>query len=223
MERLIHINSLRQKGLNNMAVSRLVKKEKLGNFGYGFYVDNPRVLHLENDNTMQEINRILDEFPVPPKRVIFSSASLNFCINQLISNTTYIVEIEKGYAKTVFEILKNRFNNIVLLKPNNEEIVNYWKPNAIYVTDLFSRSPNRNDGTMPIEKLIFDLMFDKNIHYLYSKQDIDMAIEMLCNNYVINYKTLFSYAERKNKEEKLHKRIEGYIPQEIKEVMGMSL
>ena len=220
MDKLITNKDLIKSGLNQMAISRLVNKGKLGNLGYGFYTKNPNYLHLDSDSTTDKINKILDSFPFVPRKVIFSSISLNFCINQLISNTTYIVEVEKEYTQNVFELLKKNFSNTVLLNPTKEDKINYWKPNTIFVVELFKRSPTNKDGSMTIEKLITDLLFDTDIFTLYSGQDIDSAIDVLCSKYTINYKTLFSYATRKNRKTKLLERINKYIPKEIKEIIN---
>ena len=220
MEKLITKNNLYAKGLNDMSISRLTKKKNLGNLGYAFYVNNPNILEFENDETMLKINSLLDELPIIPNRVVFSSISLNFCINQLISGTTYVVEVEKEYLQTVFELLKENLNNLVLLKPDKESKINYWSPNAIYVVELFKRSPVNKNGTITIEKLIVDLLFDEEINSLYSGQDIDSAIDIICTNYTINYKTLFSYATRRNRKRQLLERINEYIPKEILEAVN---
>ena len=180
---------LYEKGLNAMSVSRLTKKGFLGNLGYGFYIEKPNNMKFENDEVMSKINSLLDDFPLTPNRVVFSSTSLNFCINQLISGTTYVVEVEREYLQSVFELLKESHKGVVLLKPDREDKINYWKPDAIYVTELFKRSPINKDGTMTIEKLIVDLLFDEEIYSLYSGEDIDSAIDVLCSKYPINYKT----------------------------------
>lgn len=220
MEKMINIAYLKAQGLNAMAVSRLVKKEVIGNLGYGFYINHPSNLKLVNDDLMIKINKLLDDYPMTPNRVVFSSISLNFCINQLISSTTYIVEVEKEYLQSVFVTLKESFDNVVLLKPTKEDKLNYWVPNAIYVVELFKRSPINKDGSMTIEKLVVDLLFDENIHSLYSGQDINSAIDLLCNKYTINFKTLFFYATRKNRKQQLLERINKYIPKEILEILN---
>lgn len=200
-----------------MAISRLAKKEEIGNLGFGYYVKSPVIFHLEHDGVMNKINNLLSLYSFPPKRMVFSSISLNFCINQIISSTTYVVEVEKEYIQSVFELLKKNFKNVVLFKPSKEDKLNYWKPNAIYITELFKRSPVNKDGSITIEKLIVDILFDEEINSLYSGQDIDSAVEVLCTKYTINYKTLFSYAARKNKKSQLLQRIKQYLPEEILE------
>lgn len=215
MSNLTTYSQLSLSGLNKMAISRRVHNHTLGNLGYGFFTENPKILKFENDNLMIKINNLMDKFPVPPNRLIFSSISLNFCINQLISTTTYVVEVEKEYLQTIFELLRSNFSNVVLLKPNMNDKINYWAPNSIYIVELFKRSPINKDGTITIEKLVVDLLFDKKIYFLYSGQDIDSAIDILCSKYTINFKTLFAYAARKGKKKQLLDRIRKYIPHEI--------
>ena len=199
MNKVIPISTLRSNGLNNMSISRLVRKEMLGNLGFGFYVEKPQTLVFDQDDLSKRINNLLDEFPIVPNRVIFQSISLNFCINQLISSNTYIVEVEKEYLVSAFELLKKELNNVILLKPSKRDKINYWKPNTIYVFELFKRSPVNKDGSITIEKLIVDLIIDEDLSSLYSGQDVDLAIDTLCSKYLINYKTLFAYATRKKK------------------------
>lgn len=219
MSNTLNYSKIIKPSLNKMTISRLVRGKILGNLGYGFYVENPNPFTLKNDDLMIKINKLIDKFPVSPKRITYSSISLNFCINQQISATTYIVEVEREYLQSVFELIKSNFKNTVLLKPSREDKLNYWEPNSIYVVELFKRSPVNEDGSITIEKLIVDLLFDKDISSLYSGQDVDSAIDILNSKYTINYKTLFAYASRKEKKKQLLERIEKYIPSEILEVI----
>ena len=214
-QEIIHISEFNAAGLNDMALSRLVRQERIGNLGFGYYSSRPRILHFENDGTMSKINSLLDDFPVAPNRMLFSATSLNFCINQLLSSTTYLLEVEKEYLQIVFEVVKGRVDNVVLLKPSKEDKINYWRPNAIYVSELFKRSPLNKDGSITIEKLICDLLFDEDVYGLYSGRDVEQAISFLCENYTVNYRTLFAYASRKNRKGELLKRIHPFIPDVI--------
>lgn len=199
-----------------MAISRRVKKQELGNCGYGFYQTHPNVLSFDEDAVMNKIHALLKSFPLAPKNVVFCSSSLNFCINQQISSPTYLVEVEKEYIWSVFESLKSIFpHRVVLLKPNQEDKLNYWRTGAIYVVELFKRSPLDPNGMMSTEKLVVDLLCDEDIYSLYSGIDIEYALDTLCSRYVINYRTLFAYASRKGKPDLVLGRIRPYIPKEI--------
>ena len=219
MENLLALTKFRKQGLNLMSISRKIKKNEIGNLGFGFYCSNPNLLILEKDLISRKINRLLDGFGFKPERVVFSSISLNFCINQLISSNTYIVEVEKEYIEATFTLLKEKFGDLVLFKPSDNDKALYWEQNKIYVVELFKRSPVNKDGTMTIEKLIVDLLFDKNLSSLYSGKDIESAIEVLCTKYCINYKTLFAYAKRRNRGKELYSYISKYIPSQILELI----
>lgn len=203
-----------------MAISRRVKKQELGNCGYGFYQTHPNVLSFDEDAVMIQIHALLKSFPLAPKNVVFCSSSLNFCINQQISSPTYLVEVEKEYLFPVFESLKSIFpNRVILFRPNQEDKLNYWRPGAIYVVELFKRSPLDPNGMMSIEKLVVDLLCDEDLYSFYSGIDIEYALDTLCSRYVINYRTLFAYASRKGKRDLVLKRIRRYIPAEILEIV----
>lgn len=220
MNTMVTTQELQRAGMNPMAVSRRVKKQELGNYGYGLYTSHPHVLSFDEDAVMGQIHALLKSFPLPPKNVVFCSSSLNFCINQQISSPTYLVEVEKEYIWSVFESLKSIFpHRVVLLKPNQEDKLNYWRPGAIYVAELFKRSPLDPNGMMSIEKLVVDLLCDEDIYSLYSGIDIEYALDTLCSKYVINYRTLFAYASRKGKRDLVLKRIRRYIPAEILEIV----
>lgn len=216
MNTMVTISELQRVGMYPMAISRSVKKQKLGNYGYGFYQAHPNVLTFDEDTVMAQIHTLLKSFPLPPKNVIFCSSSLNFCINQQISSPTYLVEVEKEYLFSVFESLKSIFpNRVVLFRPNQEDKLNYWRPGAIYIIELFKRSPLDPNGRMSIEKLVVDLLCDEDLYSFYSGIDIEYALDTLCSRYVINYRTLFAYASRKGKRDLVLKRIRQYIPSEI--------
>lgn len=216
MNTMVTISELQRVGMYPMAVSRRVKKQELGNFGYGFYQAHPNVLAFDEDAVMTQIHALLKSFPLPPKNVVFCSSSLNFCINQQISSPTYLVEVEKEYLFPVFESLKSIFpNHVILFRPNQEDKLNYWRPGAIYVVELFKRSPLDPNGMMSIEKLVVDLLCDEDIYSFYSGIDIEYALDTLCSRYVINYRTLFAYASRKGKPDLVLGRIRPYIPKEI--------
>ena len=219
VERTIKKRITNTKGLSAPSFTRLVKEGELGNLGFGLYTNRPKFLSLPADETINTINEVLNSYPIPPKRAILSSISLNFCINQLISSTTYVVEVEKEYLQSAFELLKTKLSNVILIKPSKKERINYWTPNAIYLEELFSRSPTTEDGSFATEKLIVDLLFDETIYSLYSGKDIESAIEVICTSYTINYRTLLSYAKRRGKKEQLLNRIRQYFPKEVLEVI----
>ena len=204
---------------SKMTLSRKIAKGEFGNAGYGFYVENPRTFEVEMDETSKKINAELDKFTFPPKRVVFSASSLNFCINQLINSTTYLVEVEKEYLQSVFEMLKKSLSNVILLRPSKQDKMNYWEPDAIYVKELFKRSPVKKDGSIAIEKLIVDLVFDEDLSSLYSGRDVDEALEILLTRYSVNYRKLLAYASRKGLKDRLLERIRWLIPGEILEVV----
>ena len=56
MNTMVTIQELQRTGMNPMAVSRSVKKQEFGNYGYGFYQAHPHVLSFEEDTVMAQIH-----------------------------------------------------------------------------------------------------------------------------------------------------------------------
>ena len=59
MNTMVTIQEPQQAGMNPVAVSRSVKKQQLGNYGYGFYQTHPNVLAFDEDAVMIKIHALL--------------------------------------------------------------------------------------------------------------------------------------------------------------------
>ena len=82
MNTMVTIQELQRTGMNPMAVSRSVKKQQLGNYGYGFYQTHPNVLAFDEDAVMIKIHALLkpsSRFPRILPMVHFLSQA-RYCI-----------------------------------------------------------------------------------------------------------------------------------------------
>ncbi|MGN1075991.1 MAG: hypothetical protein ACI4QP_03400 [Candidatus Enteromonas sp.] len=78
MNTMVTIQELQRTGVNPMAVSRSVKKQQLGNYGYDFYQTHPNVLAFDEDAVMIKIHALLkpsSRFPRILPMVRFFAAS----------------------------------------------------------------------------------------------------------------------------------------------------
>ena len=182
------------------AFERAKRRGEISSFGYGFLaapaIDDSS---LGLDKTMLRIKKRLDSFLFPPKYSLFSSISLNFCVNHLISHTTYLVEVEKAYLLSAFCLLREEFGNRVLLNPTRDQFVDYWQSGIIVLAPLLSKAPTSKDGSIRVEKLIVDLILPSRASWFYPSADCEMAVESLCTEFAVNFHSLFAYAERKGK------------------------
>ena len=63
MNTMMTISELQRVGMYPMAISRSVKKQKLGNYGYGFYQTHPNVLAFDEDAVTAQIHALFKSFP----------------------------------------------------------------------------------------------------------------------------------------------------------------
>ena len=154
-------------------------KVKVSSLGYGFLAEPalPK-FKLDGDETTERIKAFLERYLVPPKHIVFSTASLNIVINHLISHPCYIVEVEKDYLLPVFDELKTTLPNTVLLNPTEKTFRTYWKNGTIILRPLATKAPIASDGSYRIEKLIVDLILSWQIRAFYSRADIEPALEV---------------------------------------------
>ena len=93
---------------------------------------------------------------------VWEFSQLNEFLNHLLANKTYVIEVEAIYVESIFEILNEKYDH-VLLKPTYKNFIRYAKEETIVVKNLVSESPN--DLDMPhqirLEKNLVDLVVDK--------------------------------------------------------------
>ena len=204
----------------NNAFERAVLKRKISSIGYGFFAEPAlRKLVLEGDDTAKKLNELLDTFLFRPKRVVFSSASLNPFINQLISTPTYIVEVEKDFLEPFFEIARDEFPGRVFFAPTEKERLRYGWPGTILLYPLLTKSPTSKDGAMPIEKLIVDLICSPRYFTLFSGEDVEQALHLLADGHEMNLRTIFAYAKRKKKEAIVFEKLKETLGSDYSEVL----
>lgn len=202
------------------AFERAYLKGSISSLGYDYIAIPPlKNLALEEDATTREIKKVFSTFPFVPSRVVFSSASLNPFINQLIAHSSYVVEVEKEYLQPFFDVLRTVLMNRVLLNPSIEERTRYYEPGIVCIYPLMTKSPVSKDGIVKLEKLIVDLIVSDRYRVLYSGFDIRQALTIICNQYAINYRTLFAYAARKRKTREVYSVLEEAAEGQIKEML----
>lgn len=211
------------KYISNNSFQRALANGEISSLGYGF-VTVPALarLTLKTDEITEKINALLNSLALPPKRVVFSSRSLNPFINHLITTPTYIVEVEKDCMEIVFDMLRNEFPGKTLWAPNEEERLRYGWPGTIWLYPLLTKSPTLNDGSIAIEKLIVDLICNPHYSRLFSGTDIEQALFFLSKRYEINFRTLFAYAKRKGKQKVVYDQLSECLGDSYQEIMHVA-
>ena len=202
------------------AFERAYLEGKISSLGYG-YITIPALKRfaLQEDEVIRKIRKAFATFLFPPSFVVFSSASLNPFINQLIARPSYVVEVEKTYLQTCFEMLREILKNRVLLSPSDEERARYYEPGIVCLYPLMSKAPVARNGAMRPEKLLVDLIVSSRYQSMYSGSDIKQALSIICNEYAVNYRTLFAYASRKRKTQTVYATLEDATRGQLKEAL----
>lgn len=153
---------------------------------------------------LKEIQDFLAEQYPTIKFQVWEFSQLNEFLNHLLANKTYVVEVEAMFVESFFDILKEKFNS-VLLKPTNEEFYRYAEWGTIVVKKLISESPSEIDTPHQIrlEKLLVDLIADKFTSSLINNSEIDSIYEYCFKQYKIDEKKLMRYARRRNAQKKI--------------------
>lgn len=219
MESIIVQRSSTKEFCSFNAFERAHLEGKISSLGYG-YIAIPALkkLTLQEDEVTRKIHKAFDSFAFPPMRAVLCSSSLNPFINQLIAHPSYVVEVEKEYLQPCFDALRGALKNRVLLDPSEEERIRYYEPGIVCLYSLMSKSPVSKDGSLRPEKLLADLIVSTRYRWMASGPDREQAISIICNEYEVNYRTLFAYASRKRKTQIVYSALEEVAEGQVKEM-----
>ncbi len=173
---------------------------------------------------LQKISKLMSERFQDLKYCVWETAWLNEFLQHQSSKFIVIVEIEKGFEQELYFYLKDNFKHEVYLNPHEKEINYYIAESqlAIVTKKLITRSPiakqsikNHKVYFPHLEKILVDLFYDEKLFYLYHGSEMIYLFENAFKYYSINYTRLFSYAKRRDKEERfmayLNKNLEHVI------------
>lgn len=139
---------------------------------------------------------------------ITSSAWINeFSLHQAFHNMI-IVEAEKDFLGSLFDVLRSGGKREVYLRPNKEvyELYVSTARNPIIIKSLITRSPiqKKDNFYIPtLEKLLVDLFSDTIVYKAYQGQELIYIFEHAFRLYAVDYNRLLAYAARRKKKNKL--------------------
>lgn len=153
---------------------------------------------------LKEIHNFLEEQYPLIKFQVWEFAQLNEFLNHLLANKTYVVEVESIFVESIFEVLKEKYEN-VLLKPTSNDFYRYATWETIVVKNLVSESPTEIDTPHQIrlEKLLVDLVVDKFTSSLINNSEIYDIYEYCFTQYKIDERKMMRYARRRNAQKKI--------------------
>lgn len=128
--------------------------------------------------------------------VVWDTNILNRWINHLLSSVITFVEVDRDLMGLVFEQLKAKGYNHVLLNPNLNELNKYIDDELIIVRPLAKAfiEPNHK---ISIERLIIQIYSDKILLSLYGDSEMNSMLNEIFKTYYVNLDKLYHYARRK--------------------------
>jgi len=160
--------------------------------------------HQYSDHAIEITKLLCNRYPLLDWR-IFETASLNEFVNHQIAQNTVFVEAEPMLVESVYETLRGRFAEKVIVKPKPRDLDYYWTDNAIIVMRLVSEAPK--DDSVPygttIEKLLVDLFTNKILGEMISPGEYAAIIEGAFDRYIVDGAKMFRYARRRNAETRM--------------------
>ncbi len=167
----------------------------------------------KNSEQLKEIqNTVHEEYPDANFQA-WEFSQLNEFLNHLLANTTYVIEVESVFLESVFETLKEKYDN-VLFNPTSKEFFRYAKNKTIVVKKLVSEAPTDNEKPhqLQLEKLLVDIVVDRFTSQIINRSEIYDIYNYCLNNYYVSENKLIRYAKRRNANTKIK-----YILENIQE------
>ena len=167
-------------------------------------------VHQYSDYALEIAKLLCDKYPLLDWR-LFEMTSLNEFMNHQIAQNTVFVEAEPMIVESVYETLRVKYAERVMVKPRPRDLDYYWANNTIIVMRLVSEAPK--DSKVPygttLEKMLVDLFANKVLMDMISQSEYTVIFEDAFERYNIDEIKMFRYARRRNAE----KRMKEYIRQ----------
>jgi len=152
---------------------------------------------------------------------IFELVQLNDFLNQLIGRNVIFLSVEEGIGDFLFEELRNRFNNNVLLNPTQDIFHRYWKEDMIVIQRLTTEAPKGNGKFWHtnLEKLLVDIMADRLLMDSFSESEYPLIYETSFESFAIDESQMFRYAKRRAVDQKIKNYLREKTSVKLKTVM----
>ena len=197
------------------AINKMIENGEIVRLERGFYCASQKKnvldinLYYEDSIKLKEflIRRHGNDFEF----IIYENTILNQFLNHLLAKTKIVVEVPKTYVEDVFfEIRDSNLFKSVLLNSNGEELYHYGDNCTIVVRPYVSKAPiDLKQHSTTIEKLFVDIVCDRFLNSFYEGAEVPYMLNDIIKDYTLRYKTIVSYAKRRNAYEDLLKNIDN--------------
>lgn len=157
----------------------------------------------EYSNSSKQIAQIMLEGFPNLDFCIFELSQLNEFINHQIAHNAIFVFIEDSLEDFVFDLLKEKIKQRLLVNPSIEDFNRYREDNVVVLLRLTSESPVKGKGIWEIciEKILVDIFREKLIGFSITDGEKRDLLDQAFDRYNIDESKMFRYARRRNIEE----------------------
>lgn len=183
-----------------------------------------------SDLALKLVHNLAQDYDLEPYCLIQSNWYNQFSRHQSPKNL-HILEFEKEICESIFYHLKDEgYPEVFLLLEKKDyailERYAFEAKNPIIIRKIVSKAPtqsySRAEKTIRVpylEKMLIDLFADEQLLVAYKGAEQKTVIENMLNNYVIDFKKLFAYVQRRRKEKDLKKYLFENFSQEINQII----
>lgn len=185
-------------------LSELKKENKVASVGRGTYIritgeSRKKEYAYEHLEVYLEIEQVVNRsFPLVEFQM-WEMYQMNEFVNHLFGKNTIFVEVENMCEAPVFEVLHNKFND-VLFRPDKDMYYRHrGNGDTVVVQKLISETPKPVMGhSVTLEKLLVDLFSKKLTGKLISRSEYQGIYEEAFSRYSIDETKMFRYARRRH-------------------------
>ncbi len=162
------------------------------------------------------------------KHCIWETKWLNEFSQHQASKRLILIEIEKEFVESLYFELKDTSRNDIYLNPDEKDIDFYIAESnlPVVIRNLITRSPltNRAEGrvkfnTPQLEKILVDLFAEEKLFYYLRGSELIHIYENAIGNYTINFTRLFSYAQRRDREQEIKQFMINHMYHQVKDII----
>ena len=187
-------------------LSELKREQRIASIGRGVYIrvteeSGKREYNYDHLEAYLEIEQAVSrEFPLIEFQM-WEMYQMNEFVNHLFGRNTIFVEVENMCEASVFEMLHERFPDVLFCPSKDMYYRQRGNDDTIVVQKLVSEAPKPVIGhSAPLEKLLVDLFSKKLTGRLVSRSEYQGIYEDAFSRYSIDETKLFRYARRRHLE-----------------------
>ncbi|MHB8157084.1 MAG: DUF6577 family protein [Desulfocucumaceae bacterium] len=196
-------------------VYHLKEQGIIANLKRGVYVlENNRIFEpIISSKLVKLYNLIKKQFPYTDILAWDTVWLHEYMIHQPASSLA-IIEVEKQAINAVFEMLRNKWQNVFIYAKKHELDHVFSSNNPVVIKPYLKESPTNIKGGIivpKIEKILVDLFFEKPLYITYHGHEMINIFENIFDKYSVNITTLYRYSKQRSIKENLRKFITSQV------------